>query len=532
MALHPSILFVAGPICVFGPFLLYDIVTEDKLKVRQSPDYHRFVDHWVLPLVRKLDAENAHRAAIWSGRAGLNPTDSTNSSNLQRERDLLSVTIKGNEKRNPTGGLYLRNCVGLAAGFDKNGEVPYPLLGTGLGSVEVGSITPLPQPGNPKPRVFRLEEDQGVVNRYGFNSDGMEAVHMNLWWYRKRGEINRLKNELIYGAEEISDIRGDRIGSLGINLGKNKLQKEPLDDYLPMIERFSRLADYMVVNVSSPNTPGLRGLQDKEPLRRLLSNCLKKLDEAPKKLPETLQKVTPIQGPPPLKPPLLFVKISPDMSDAEMKDVADVVIESGVDGVIISNTTMSRPDTLTSSNKAETGGLSGKPIEELSTQQIKKFYELTDGKVPIIGVGGVSSGLGAYKKIRAGASSVQLYTMMLYEGPGVVRRIKAELMQILEEEGFSNVSECVGLDCNRLRLTQDALKEFDGTKGKREIYISVGGKIFDVTSAKQFYGPFAPYAVFAGKACTRALVLGSLEPKDLKRGDDVRGLSSKAVSDQ
>jgi dihydroorotate dehydrogenase len=520
-----------------SPFLLFDMVTEDHFHIRQSPTYHHFVDQRVTPLLRTiLDAEDAHNAAILGAKLGFSPMTSSNLLSIMREKNLLSTTIVGNAKRNPNGRLFLRNCVGLAAGFDKNAAVPAQLLGVGFGSVEVGSITPKPQSGNPKPRVFRLSEDEGIINRYGFNSDGLDEVHKNLRWFRRRLSFAPKAAGVV--SQEQVNTRGGKAGALGINLGKNKDQTEELNDYLPMIAAFSDLADYVVVNVSSPNTPGLRGLQDKGPLTRLLSNCLKKLDEPVTPAAGGSQIVEGSSAPstPTLlrPPPLLFVKISPDMSDDELKDVATVVLETGIDGVIISNTTMSRPGTLTSPDKGEAGGLSGKPIEKISTAQIKKFYELTSGKIPIIGVGGVSDGRGAYNKIRAGASSVQLYSMMSFEGPGVVCRIKNELMQILEEEGYSNVSECVGLDCNRLKLKESELKEYNGSieGGKKQILMAVGGKIFDVTSSRQFYGPGSPYAVFAGKACTRALVLGSLDKKEIDRKDDVRGLEPTRVKEQ
>lgn len=272
-------------------------------------------------------------------------------------------------------------------------------------------MTPKPQPGNPKPRVFRLLEDKAVINRYGFNSDGHELVH----------------ERLASSKENLSTLGG----VLGVNLGKNKLSESfeaALEDYVQGLRTFSDVADYFVVNVSSPNTPGLRDLQGKRHLEALLTG----LNAEREKLPR--------------KPPLLL-KLAPDLSQEERKDVAEVVTKSGskVDGLVLSNTTISRTG-LRSEHKDQSGGLSGAPLGESSTRMIADMYRMTGGAVPIIGVGGVFSGEDAYAKIKAGASLVQIYTSFIYHGPPVVQRIKRELQELLERDGYGSVMEAVGKD--------------------------------------------------------------------------------------
>ncbi|XP_066050391.1 dihydroorotate dehydrogenase (quinone), mitochondrial isoform X1 [Chamaea fasciata] len=294
-------------------------------------------------------------------------------------------------------GQQFRNPLGLAAGFDKQCEAVDGLYKMGFGFVEVGTVTPKPQEGNPKPRVFRLAEDKAVINRYGFNSHGHAAVERRL---RARQETqNRLT----------------RAGMpLGVNLGKNKSSADAAADYVAGVRTLGPLADYLVVNVSSPNTPGLRDLQGKAELRDLLSKVLVERDLLPCK-----------------RKPAVLVKIAPDLTAQDKQDIASVVCEIGVDGLIVGNTTVSRPSSLRSRQRMEPGGLSGKPLRELSTQTIREMYALTQGRVPIIGVGGVSSGQDALEKIRAGASLVQLYTALVYHGPPVVRAVKRELEELL-----------------------------------------------------------------------------------------------------
>ncbi|CAL8350860.1 unnamed protein product [Merluccius merluccius] len=309
-------------------------------------------------------------------------------------------------------GRKFRNPVGIAAGFDKHGEAVDGLFKVGFGFVEVGTITPRPQEGNPKPRVFRLPADQAVINRYGFNSCGLLEAQQ------------RLKTR-----EESQEVLRKAGLPLGINLGKNKLSQDASADYVEGVRVMGPLADYLVVNVSSPNTPGLRNLQGKTHLHQLLQKVLKERD--------ALQCER--------KPPVL-VKIAPDLSAQDKQDIADVVTELGVDGLMVSNTTISRPPTLQDPHWVETGGLSGRPLKELSTDTVREMYCLTAGKVPIVGIGGVASGQDALDKIRAGASLVQLYTAFTYQGPPLVTRIKRELHQLLQDQGFSCVAEAVGAD--------------------------------------------------------------------------------------
>ncbi|XP_054372166.1 dihydroorotate dehydrogenase (quinone), mitochondrial isoform X2 [Molothrus aeneus] len=312
----------------------------------------------VMPALRALPPEAAHGLALRAAALGLLPS-------TRPDSPALEVRVFGQRFRNP---------LGLAAGFDKQCEAVDGLYKMGFGFVEVGTVTPKPQEGNPKPRVFRLAEDEAVINRYGFNSHGHIAVERRL------------------RARQETQIRLTAAGMpLGVNLGKNKSSTDAAADYVAGVRTLGPLADYLVVNVSSPNTPGLRDLQGKAELRDLLSKL-------------------------------------------------------GVDGLIVSNTTVSRPSSLRSRQRTEPGGLSGKPLRELSTQTIRDMYALTQGRVPIIGVGGVSSGQDALEKIRAGASLVQLYTALVFHGPPVVGTVKRELEELLREQGFKNVMEAVGAD--------------------------------------------------------------------------------------
>nr|CAG4650270.1 EOG090X08P9 [Sida crystallina] len=352
----------------------------------------KFYSDYVMPLVQNLDPEMSHRLAVLAMKHCFFRKQ------LQPDPPTLTTEVWGRTFPNP---------IGMAAGFDKDGEAMQGLYRTGFGFVEIGSVTPQPQPGNPKPRVFRLTEDSAVINRYGFNSQGHAAV------------LERVK-------EEIN--RQDR-GLIGVNLGKNKTSENAAEDYVAGVQQFGLLADYLVINVSSPNTPGLRSLQNKDELEKLISKVVEarnSLDRLP-------------------RPPLLL-KIAPDLTDEEKKDIVDVISSEKcrIDGLIVSNTTVSRPEHLISRNCSETGGLSGQPLKDMSTQCVRDMYRLTQGRVPIIGVGGIASGQDAFEKFQAGASLVQLYTAMTLEGPPVVRRIKRELDDILRSHGYSNVAEARG----------------------------------------------------------------------------------------
>ncbi|KAM9408107.1 dihydroorotate dehydrogenase (quinone), mitochondrial isoform 2-T4 [Pholidichthys leucotaenia] len=358
-------------------------------------DEHFYADQLMPLLQRMVGPETAHVLAVKIIGLGLVP--------LNRYQDPASLEVN-------ILGLKFKNPIGIAAGFDKHGEAVDGLYKVGFGFVEVGTITPKPQEGNPKPRVFRLPADRAVINRYGFNSCGLAEVQTRL---KAREWTQQEKTGL----------------PLGINLGKNKMSRDAGADYLEGMRVLGPLADYVVVNVSSPNTPGLRDLQGKAELRQLLHMVLKERDALQEKR----------------KPPVL-VKIAPDLSAQDKQDIADVVTELGVDGLMVSNTTVSRPETLQDPQKSEIGGLSGQPLKDLSTSTVREMYSLTKGKVPIVGIGGVASGQDAMEKIRAGASLVQLYTALTYQGPPVVTKIKRELEQLLKDQGFSSVSEAVGAD--------------------------------------------------------------------------------------
>lgn len=344
-------------------------------------------DH-AFPLVRRLDPERAHRLTIRALSLGLGSPDAV------AEDPILATELWGRKFRNP---------LGIAAGFDKHAEAMAPLLSMGFGFVEVGSITPRPQPGNPRPRVFRLPEDEAVINRYGFNSQGMEAAARRLSRYRARGAA----------------------GLIGVNLGKNKETADAAADYALGARKLAPFADYLVINVSSPNTPGLRALQSREELEHL---------------------VAAVRTAMPAPPPPLVLKIAPDLAPADLEDIAAVAQESALDGLIVSNTTIGRPDSLRGAQRTEGGGLSGRPLFELSTAVLKTVYSLTDGRVPLIGVGGIASGEDAYRKLRAGASLIQLYTALTFQGPGLIPRIKSELAAALRRDGLAGPAEAIGLD--------------------------------------------------------------------------------------
>jgi dihydroorotate dehydrogenase len=339
-----------------------------------------------LSLLRLLDPERAHDLAVWALARGLGPRDAG------PDDPVLAVDL---------WGLSFPNPVGLAAGFDKDAAAFAGALRLGFGFVETGTVTPRPQPGNPKPRLFRLPKDRAVINRYGFNSAGLDVTAARL------------------------AARGD--GIVGANIGRNKESDDAVADYEAGARALAHLSDYLVVNVSSPNTPGLRALQDRAQLADLIA---------------ATRRAAGVNG---TARPLL-VKIAPDLTENDKQDIAAVAIETAVDGLIISNTTITRPSGLKSRDREEAGGLSGDPLFALSTQTLSEMYRLTDGQVPLIGVGGVADGAGAYAKIRAGATLVQIYTALVFQGPALVPRIKRELTSLLKQDGFDSVSQAVGAD--------------------------------------------------------------------------------------
>ena len=322
----------------------------------------------------------------------------------------------------------LNNPIGLAAGFDKDGRIHPALFALGFGFVEIGTVTPRPQEGNPRPRLFRLKEDHAVINRMGFNNQGA-------WKMAERLVANTLK---IKSADadifELSEDYPANIASgiIGINIGKNKdtsLEKAT-DDYVSALSTLHPFAEYFTLNISSPNTEDLRNLQEKEALRILLDSVCARRDE----LDRNHSRNTP-----------LLVKLSPDLDGETLENSAHVIQEFSIQGVIATNTTVERPE-LKSKNRTETGGLSGKPLQKRSTAMIRTLFAELGADIPIIGVGGIFNGADAYEKIRAGAAAVQIYTALIYEGPGLVRKVKKELANLLESDGYKSVSEAVGVD--------------------------------------------------------------------------------------
>ena len=303
-------------------------------------------------------------------------------------------------------GLDFKNPLGLAAGFDKNAEVLSNLLDLGFSFVEGGTVTPVPQKGNDKPRVFRLSEDNAIINHLGFNNNGIRSVKKNL----EKLNINVFSK-----------------GIIGINIGKNLNSKNSILDYCKGLESLGSLVHYIVINISSPNTPGLRNMQN----RGIVDELIKSLH----KLRDNNNELS-------AKPILL--KISPDINDEQSRDIALSTLALGVDGLIISNSSIDRPSTLKSLYQNETGGLSGRPLYIKSTLLLKKMFTLTNGQVPLIGVGGISNGLECYEKIKAGASLVQLYTSLVYQGPSVIKKINKELATCLVTDGYKNVKEAIG----------------------------------------------------------------------------------------
>jgi dihydroorotate dehydrogenase len=338
----------------------------------------------IRPLLFRLDAETAHRLALWAlQRLPLPAAPPANPA--------LDITV---------AGLRFPNPVGIAAGFDKDAQVPDPLLRLGFGHAEVGSITPLPQPGNPRPRQFRLVEDRAVINRMGFNNGGAQAA------------LARLQARVHNG------------GLVGVNIGANKDSPDRMADYALLARSMAPFASYLAVNVSSPNTPGLRALQDEGALAALLDGVLAARDDSG-------------------ATPPVFLKVAPDLLPDDIDAIARIAIDKKLGALIISNTSISRPP-LASRHAAETGGLSGEPIRAMAQQRMVDFRKATGGAIPLIGVGGIANAQDAWDRIRAGASLVQFYSAMVYEGPGLARRICQGLPQLMARDGFATLAEAVG----------------------------------------------------------------------------------------
>lgn len=342
------------------------------------------------PLLRMLEPETAHRLTVRALAAGMVPPP-----RRMPDDPALASHVWNRAFTNP---------VGLAAGFDKNAEVPDAMLARGFGFVEVGTVTRRPQSGNPRPRVFRLARDLGLINRLGFNNDGLEMVAARL---ARRRDRTRWP------------------GPIGVNVGPNRDSVDPAAECAFMVQALASVADYLVVNISSPNTPGLRRLQLEDALRPLLTNVVQARDASGTDTP-------------------ILVKIAPDLGEDELEAIADVALTCAINGVIATNSTTSRPSSLQSAHSGETGGLSGAPLFARSTAVLADVYRLTRGKLPLVGVGGIASGADAYAKITAGASLVQLYTALTYQGPALIERIKRDLVACLRADGFSSLSQAVG----------------------------------------------------------------------------------------
>ena len=339
----------------------------------------------IFPLLNFIPPEVAHGLAIKFF------------SNFKKKSDPDDSILNSN-----VCNLNFPNPIGIAAGFDKNAVAYQGLIALGFGFVEIGTVTINPQSGNKKPRVFRLAQDKAIINRLGFNNIGAEKVLENI-------ERNDKKNS-------------SRL--VGVNLGKNLDSKKPINDYVELLKIFNKKANYLTLNISSPNTPGLRDLEKKDNLEILV------------------KKVSSYRRKNSIKTPV-FLKIDPDLSKKELGDVADIILSSTIDGVIISNTSVKRSNDLINKNSNEKGGLSGLPIKEKSNILLKNFYILTNGKIPLIGVGGISNGKDVYERILNGASLVQLYTSLIYQGPTVINRIKQELIYFLKKDNYKNVNQAI-----------------------------------------------------------------------------------------
>lgn len=344
----------------------------------------------IRPFLHCIDAEKAHGIAIHALSKNLVPGQT------RAKHPMLQQTL---------WGINFENPVGLAAGFDKNGETIANLHKQGFGFAEVGTVTPKPQDGNPKPRIFRLEEDLAVINRLGFNNEGADAVYARLKALPKTSMV------------------------VGVNIGRNKDCEHPIKDYTHLVQRMAEVADYITINVSSPNTKGLRDLQQKRHLEELLKEVIQMRDA---------------QMASRQKPLPLMLKIAPDIDQATKEDIAELVLSQKLDGLIVSNTTIKRPNTLQNARRSEVGGLSGPPLFSASTKLLAQMYGLTKGQLPLIGVGGISSSEDAYQKILAGASLVQLYTAFVYQGFGLVGKINDGLVKMLAHSGYTNITHAVG----------------------------------------------------------------------------------------
>jgi dihydroorotate dehydrogenase len=373
---------------------VFDNATRDA--IRSSSAYWYLADKVAIPLMHRLDPEKAHSMTIELIKNGYAPLDTANN------EPILQTKV---------WGLNFANPLGIAAGFDKQAQAMEGLFQLGFGFVEVGGVTPEPQLGNPKPRMFRLPEDKAVINRYGLNSEGQEIIAVRLANFKDQSPK----------------------GIVGVNIAKNTTSTDIIGDYKKGINNFGSSVDLIVLNVSCPNVAWTKELtKDGDELQKMVCAVKEERDNLPK------------------YKPTLLMKLGPDMSAETKKHMAEIALHCGVDGLIVSNTTSERGSDLKSIHSKETGGLSGRPIKQAALDSVRDMYRLTNGKIPIIGVGGIESGKDAYDRIRAGASLVQIYTAMVYQGPGLVPELKQELAELLKRDGFKSVAEAVGVDAQIL----------------------------------------------------------------------------------
>eukprot|EP00918_Siedleckia_nematoides_P021864 GHVU01047116.1.p1 GENE.GHVU01047116.1~~GHVU01047116.1.p1 ORF type:complete len:448 (-),score=65.07 GHVU01047116.1:374-1717(-) len=366
----------------------------------------------VSALLRKvLDPEAAHKLVMITAKAGLLPRDN------KKDEEMLRSTVMG---------LKFPNPVGLAAGFDKDCEVPIELLRMGFGHIEVGTLTPLPQAGTPKPRIFRLTENEAIINRCGFPNKGAAEGRIRLMETSVKRWLDPLARNCV----------------IGVSIGKNKDKEAAKEDYIALARSLGPYGDYVVINVSSPNTPGLRGLQKDKELEPIVRAVQAELKSACEELESKHQLPRTQSGN--KVPPRVLVKISPDMSAAEMSSVARTAVALKVDGLVVANTTLTRPEGLTGPHREQTGGLSGRPLRELSKKCVSYMYKETSGTIPIIASGGIANGQDALEAIEAGASLVQIYTAFVYGSPKTARKIKDELGGLLRSKGYRSIEEAVG----------------------------------------------------------------------------------------
>jgi dihydroorotate dehydrogenase len=383
-------------------------------RLRSHPAYHTAANQGAKALRTFVDPERAHGLTIRLAKLGLAPVHDPARSLDATARASLKCNVWGKEFASP---------LGLAAGFDKQAEVIDPVLGMGFSFLEVGGVPPLPQPGNERPRMFRLPEDQAVINRFGLNSEGMDAVEARIIEFKAR----QAEAKGTSATATTSCMLGQG-GIVGVNLAKNTSSTDATADFCEGVRRLGPICDFVVINVSCPNVAWTAQFKNS-------GGGLKDLIMAAKQERDRSAKGTP-----------LLIKVGPDMSPEARNDMAKVILETGVDGVVVTNTSSLRPDSLQSEHAGEPGGLSGAPIKDAALETLRDMYRLTGGKVPLVGVGGIASAQDAYDRIRAGASLLELYTALVYQGPSLVGEINEGIAELLKRDGFATVAEAVGVD--------------------------------------------------------------------------------------